>query len=1627
VIGFNASILPKKLQLNSTEDLTIKITDEEGFFINNAIIYINDTLVVDGRVENISNGTYIYKNDELDMFKNAEKLDVTVKGWNKGEYIIADYKNIIEVLEETYGYVNAYKVNIRSEPTTVNSNNIIATLNEGTKLRVIGQTNGWYQALYENQKVWIADWLLDVTLELKRDNVNVRSGPGLNYSIIDTISRGSIIIVNERAIDSNWLKITIDNGKVGYVAEYLVGIEDRLLDIDLSKYNIFKTEFSVGIPTDYGIPEIVGSTIMVPANLIESLGATLSWDAPTLTITYPTGGVINELTEGSTTAVINGENTQLTAVPFWNQENYLMVPLKMISEEFNFNVIWEDEYSGIIINYDYADTTRPVVTVPENVSTNSVSINIKDNIAVDRVIINGTEIDDFFPKSEITEIYTGLSLGENEISVEAIDTNGNYISENVTVIYNGEGEGVSKTLELKLGEATDYGTIKVIDGRTMVPLGIVQDLGVIFEFDSNNETAVCTHGDNIISITANTTTYTLNNLEKQMDSPSYLDDNGNIIVPLRAISEIFGFTVDYNANNKSIILINENYIDNTGPIVTAPETVNTNSVLITIEDDVAVDRVMINGETIDIFSPKAEIIQLFTDLTLGENTIIVDALDTASNYSRTELIVKYTTETSTEPGVVQFTIGQPTDYGVPQLIDGTTIVPVRIVEILGVNFEYDFLNNTVTYSYDENTVSVTDNKSTAIVNGEEVLMTEPAYLNNQGRYMVPIRMVGEELGFEVAWTSNDQPIAIKNKEYIDNYIGAFFAVIDNHPDALQQSNLKKADIVYEYIAEGGITRYIAGYQSKYPDVVGPIRSLRRHYAQTLNAYDTFFVHAGGDVNGMSHVIINNLKSICSINTAGDYFYRDELKDAPHNLYISFEDIQNYVNQSDETYERLPERIYGELHGGIPVDFALLDYSLGQHNNTAKWIFDENNNHFVKKNLGDEYSEVESMNLTADNIIIKEMPVKYTTYQTGLSVNSHSIGSGRAYYLRDGMLYSGTWSKSSANEHTMYYLDDGSEFKYKKGNVWVQQIHNFNEDISFNKSDFEVDYSVSNKVKILGYTGNESAVIIPEVMNGIEVTEIGDSIFANQYANEIYIHENVTKIGEKAFSGNENILIIANEESYAKSYALQYNYKYTDLETNVSFDSNGGTELDTITQEYNTIITSPANPTRSGYDFIRWEPSLPERMPAEDMVVKAIWKKISNSPSPSPSPSPAPQLPVIPEEDEDDGIVLENDENFSKEEKEESGVRVVEIKSEKDTNDIKATIKGKYQKELESDSAVISLKSNQVSYNISSKDIKIEEIAKRLSIEDDDIDSLEIDIEIKGLDEERATEIRKKANDSNYEVIFEPISFNITSRKISEDGEVTEEVIDKFDDYIERVFRIPEGIDPEKVTTGVVYRADGSFTHAPTTVYEEDGVYYAKVKSLTNSIYTLISNEIEVESVKNHWAKTPVNSLAKRLVIKEPGQFNPKGLISRGAFAEYITKAIGVYSTDVEVTQEFLDISSHNEYVKAITIANDYGIISGYPDGDFKPYQTISRQEAMAMFANAMEVIKFAGEEVDRIEKYQDKTRVSDWAYESVKNVLAARVFNGKSANTIAPKDTITYAEAATAIWNLLVKSELINK
>lgn len=358
--------------------------------------------------------------------------------------------------------------------------------------------------------------------------------------------------------------------------------------------------------------------------------------------------------------------------------------------------------------------------------------------------------------------------------------------------------------------------------------------------------------------------------------------------------------------------------------------------------------------------------------------------------------------------------------------------------------------------------------------------------------------------------------------------------------------------------------------------------------------------------------------------------------------------------------------------------------------------------------------------------------------------------------------------------------------------------------------------------------------------------------------------------------------------------------------------------------------------------------------------------------------------------------------------------------------VKVELTGDIVKQLETNTFDVSVKRDAVEYIIPAKELTISTVAKELGVAETSLKNIKVEVQIIKLDDTVVAKYNEVAKEKGAAIVFPPTSFEVVAKTTNATGKTEDVKISKFSNYVERVLEIPSGVDPSKITTGIVFNADGTYSHVPTDVYQSNGKWYAKLNSLTNSNYSVVWNPVTVKSVEKHWAKDAVNDMASRLVVFNAATFEPNKAITRADFAEYIVRALGIYRQG-NYANKFKDVSATGDRALAVLIANEYGIVTGYEDGTFRGNNQITREEAMTMYQRAMKITKLSGSDTNRYQNYTDFGKVSNWATGYVKEVLAAHVFNGTSATSISPKSNLTYAESAQAIKNLLVESKLINK
>jgi hypothetical protein len=354
------------------------------------------------------------------------------------------------------------------------------------------------------------------------------------------------------------------------------------------------------------------------------------------------------------------------------------------------------------------------------------------------------------------------------------------------------------------------------------------------------------------------------------------------------------------------------------------------------------------------------------------------------------------------------------------------------------------------------------------------------------------------------------------------------------------------------------------------------------------------------------------------------------------------------------------------------------------------------------------------------------------------------------------------------------------------------------------------------------------------------------------------------------------------------------------------------------------------------------------------------------------------------------------------------------------------LNGQMVKNMEQKQAVVEIKTDTASYTLPAQQINItaisDQIGRSVALQD-----IKIQIEISKPTSDKVQLVENAAKNGEFSIVASPVEFTVTGSYGDQRVEVS-----KFNAYVERTIAIPEGVDPSKITTGIVVDPDGSVRHVPTKIVVIDGKYYAQLNSLTNSTYSVVWHPLQFKDVAHHWAEAAVNDMGSRMVIDgmSNGSFQPDRDMSRAEFAATLVRALGLKSSSSSASP-FNDVNKTDWYSGYIATAYQYGLVSGYTDGSFAPTDTISREQAMAMIAHAMQITGLAtslqpGEADKLLAAYSDGDQSSAWAKNDIAQCLKTGVVSGRSGSTVAPQNHITRAEVATMVRELLIRSNLIN-
>ena len=269
----------------------------------------------------------------------------------------------------------------------------------------------------------------------------------------------------------------------------------------------------------------------------------------------------------------------------------------------------------------------------------------------------------------------------------------------------------------------------------------------------------------------------------------------------------------------------------------------------------------------------------------------------------------------------------------------------------------------------------------------------------------------------------------------------FAVMLDNHDDARPQAQISKADIIYEYRVEGEFTRYMALFQSNFPEGVGPVRSARPYFVQTAKEYNAIYAHWGGSEAGLAEVRSRNVVDLDGIALEGIVFHRnkDVGKRAPHNGYISLPELENYLVEKgvDVNDNTASLNFYAEDENidGIDVGEITLNFN---KNYKTNFIYDEASGKYKYIRQGEAVlDEAAGEEFTTDNLVV--------LFQKGVvagpkgTLKLANIGTGSGLLLQKGKLLPITWEKENEDARTILKDSDGNEIKFYPGRTFFSIV------------------------------------------------------------------------------------------------------------------------------------------------------------------------------------------------------------------------------------------------------------------------------------------------------------------------------------------------------------------------------------------------------------------------------------------------------------------------------------------------------------------------------------------------------------------------------------------------------------
>ncbi|MBI3955280.1 DUF3048 domain-containing protein [Candidatus Gottesmanbacteria bacterium] len=310
----------------------------------------------------------------------------------------------------------------------------------------------------------------------------------------------------------------------------------------------------------------------------------------------------------------------------------------------------------------------------------------------------------------------------------------------------------------------------------------------------------------------------------------------------------------------------------------------------------------------------------------------------------------------------------------------------------------------------------------------------------------------------------------KKEKDIWDKVRPLAVMIENSDEARPQSGLSRADIIYEALAEGWITRLMGVFYCNTPlenITFAPVRSARTYYVDWVSEYDALYNHVGGAGRCADDTVDDRAKALCQIDRYGikdlDQFgigfpdcYRnpdrlDRQVATEHTMVCFSESLykiaakRGWTNPDengiswDKNFKKWSFKDDADTSDRGNTQTIKIVFAEGYDKYDVEWDYDQSLNLYKRKNGGVIQLDLETKEqLTAKNVVVQLTKLTGPVDEHGHFLYA-TIGGGKAIIFQDGKTIVGTWSKKSRIGRTVFFDTTGKEIKFSRGLIWIELI------------------------------------------------------------------------------------------------------------------------------------------------------------------------------------------------------------------------------------------------------------------------------------------------------------------------------------------------------------------------------------------------------------------------------------------------------------------------------------------------------------------------------------------------------------------------------------------------------------